>query len=128
MSSKALGICIYIPCALIAGYWSLYLTLARLYGTTFTSWSVLLLVSALCLLIGSILRWGSSASSLWLVAFGSAIAAAYFFPAFALTAIRQPIVFSREPLQSLLKAAQVLIVGVSFFYSLKELIVKYAGK
>ena len=104
---------LYLSTALIGLYWSVYLTLAGLYGVPFSRWYVGLFVGGLVLLIGAILWWTSSREwTRWFPIIGSVLLGSYFVPAF-ITLVRQGQV-------DLTRVMIVTLVLASLVVSVKE--------
>jgi uncharacterized membrane protein YhaH (DUF805 family) len=105
---------LYLLTGLVCLYWAVQLTLTGMYGTPFSWWYVAVFVGSLVLILGAILVWVSKQPwTDWVSLVGSAVLAAYFFPAIVVTFRRYVQGEAPGSWELAIRIAVVLLVVVS---------------
>lgn|GEM_PF-2866773 len=100
--------------ALVGLYWSVYLTMAGLYGVPFSYWYLVVFIGGFTLLVGAVLWWTSTkAWTRWLPLVGSVLLAAYFVPAFIFLVYHKEGDLLRVAIVGLVIASMVVAVRMS---------------
>jgi hypothetical protein len=112
---------LYLATALMGVGWTVYMSLAGLYGVPFSWWYPAMLAGSAALMVGAILKWASSrTSTVWLPFIGSGLLASYFVPAIVRLLTRYPDFLIRQPKQFATRAIVVVFVLASLLAAVND--------